>query len=351
MFVLIVTLIIAIFMQRYLLNHSLDGVTFTLSATTSVVSPNEPFQIQSLISNNKKHMPVLLQIQELLPVEISLADSPQEDTAPKHNHFYHQYTQYMRPMDCVTRSHCATLPHRGRYFFSGANLYGNDFLGIQERQIRVECYAEIVVAPAPLSSPKLEDTLGGFLGDLSVRRFIMEDPVLTVGFREYSGREPMRALAWNQIARGRGLMVKQYDYTTEPSVTLLLNITEGTHPQIEDCYSIARSVCETLEKKHIRYHIITNAASAGFYEFWNSVTSGLGSQHFNKVLEGLGRATYDHTESLFAMLNRAYHQSNAHDYHILITPQENSQTHRYVQQFSALKGGSVQVITPVEVLS
>ena len=46
------------------------------------------------------------------------------------------------------------------------------------------------------------DVLSGFLGDVSVRRFIYEDPVLTTGFREYTGREPMKHISWTQSARG-----------------------------------------------------------------------------------------------------------------------------------------------------
>ena len=52
---------------------------------------------------------------------------------------------------------------------------------------------------------------GGELGDLSARRFILDDPTMLLGYREYTGREPMKQISWKQTAkvgrlrrRGRG---------------------------------------------------------------------------------------------------------------------------------------------------
>ncbi len=66
--------------------------------------------------------------------------------------------------------------------------------------------------------------LGGVIGDISVNRFIFEDPMLTVGFSEYTGREPMRDISWTQSARLGRMMVKNYDHTVDLSVTILLNV-------------------------------------------------------------------------------------------------------------------------------
>lgn len=58
--------------------------------------------------------------------------------------------------------------------------------------------------------------LGGFLGELSVNRYLYEDPILTAGYRSYTSGDPMRSIAWKQSVQGQGLMVKKWDYTTEP---------------------------------------------------------------------------------------------------------------------------------------
>ena len=80
---------------------------------------------------------------------------------------------------------------------------------------------EVVVIPPRCENSNVLRTLGGFLGDISVRRFILEDPLLTVGFREYTGREPMKSISWTQSARVGRPLVKQYDHTVDATVTVL----------------------------------------------------------------------------------------------------------------------------------
>ena len=51
---------------------------------------------------------------------------------------------------------------------------------------------------------ELEEMLGGFLGELSVNRYLYEDPILTAGYRPYTSGDPMRSIAWKQSVRGAG---------------------------------------------------------------------------------------------------------------------------------------------------
>lgn len=349
MLLLLAVVIIAFLAQRYVLEHALDGVTYTLKTSPVLVDPDVPFEIITTLENHKKWIPVLLQIQELLPDCITILGDQKDRFHSINKTLFHDYSQYLTRKGKATRVFHATLPKRGRFIFPGANISANDFFGISESTTLMEAYVEVVVIPAPWNSTKLNDALGGFLGDLSVQRYIMEDPVLTIGFREYTGREPMRAISWSQTAKGRGLLVKQYDYTTEATVTVILSVDGGTSEQIESCFSITRTVCEQLERQKIRYDFLTNATSAGALGLWRSVPEGLGTQHLNTILEGMGRATHDRTESLHSTLNRAYTQSNTNSSHILILPSENQESRRYTAQFSAMKSGSIQIFTPQEV--
>ncbi len=349
MLLLLAVVIMAFLAQRYVLEHALDGVTYSLTTSPNLVDPDVPFEIITTMHNYKKWMPVLLQIQELLPDKITILGDQKDRFHSINKTLFHDYSQYLPRKGKAVRIFHATLPQRGRYIFPGANISANDFFGISESTTLLDVYTEVVVIPARWNSTKLNDALGGFLGNISVQRYIMEDPVLTVSFREYTGREPMRAISWNQTAKGRGLLVKQYDYTTEATVTVILSVDGGSPDQVESCFSIARTVCEQLEKQKIRYDFLTNATSAGALGLWRSVPEGLGTQHLNTILEGMGRATHDRTESLRATLNRAYTQANTNSSHILILPQENQDSRRYTTQFASMKGGSIQVFTPQEV--
>lgn len=188
-----------------------------------------------------------------------------------------------------------TIAQRGRYVLSHPNILGGDFLGLSETRQEIKIFREVIAAPEPQADEKTRELLGSFLGDYSVQRYLYEDPVMTAGYREYTGREPMKQISWKQSAHSMGLMVREYDHTVEPVLTLLLNVEtaqERKEPVLETCYSLARTVCQELEDRGIKYVFCTNAAQAGAVGGSHMVREGLGHQHFLKVLECLGRGLY-----------------------------------------------------------
>ena len=129
----------------------------------------------------------------------------------------------------------------------------------------------------------------GFMGDVSVRRFIYEDPILTIGCRDYTGKEPMKNISWQHTARAGKVLVNQYDHTAESNVCIVLNIDGDSRFDIERCYEITRSVCEELEKRKIAYEFFTNADLEGpLGNKFSWVEEGLGRRHFGTIMYGLG---------------------------------------------------------------
>lgn len=349
---LLILLAVGAWAERWSLEHGLDGVVYALTPDRLTVDPGEPFRITTRIGNRKR-MPVsFLKVQELLPRDITLSDESGLTVRRDEENARLTSTLYLSGRKTSERTLEATLPRRGRYFFRGCTLYGGDFLGLSQDVQYVTQNAEVVVYPARCESREVSSVLGGFLGDISVQRFILEDPVLTVGFREYTGREPFRSISWAQSARAGELMVKQYDYTAEPSVTVILNVEhqgELTHDmanRIEACYSIARTVCEELENSAIRYDFLTNATAAGALGVWSTVEEGIGARHLDTVLEGLGRATYDKTSSFDRLCARSMRRTDAGRGRIVITPELLPEHRAALDKLQTLRGGTIQVLTP-----
>lgn len=197
---------------------------------------------------------------------------------------------YLMPRQRLTRTLQAKLPKRGRYLFLGCRINGGDLLGLQDDYRTLSLFKEVVVMPRRAASPSFDMLLGGMIGDISVNRFIFEDPMLTIGFSDYTGREPMRDISWTQSARLGRMMVKNYDHTIDLSVTILLNVQSVLNvfeedDKLEECCSIARSVCEQLESKHIQYSFLSNAIPSGTTSLYTDIEQGLGSGHFYGVME------------------------------------------------------------------
>lgn len=307
--------ILALTLQSVTLRHSLDKVSYDLRTSNPTAECGESFLITTTLENKKRFPVMFLKVSENLPLEITVdtggtgASCHTTRLGGEVKVARLTQTLYLMPRQRYSRRLSASLPKRGRYFFRGAMLTGGDLLGLKETSANINRLREMVVLPRRVDAGALKNAFGNYLGDVSVRRFILEDPILTVGFREYTGREPMKAISWPRSARDGRLMVKQYDYTQEMTATVILNVRcpDGSFAaeDIERGFSLARFACEELESRRIAYDFLTNATAAGAAAAWSSVSGGLGAYHLSTILEGLGRATYDYTEPFEATLLRS----------------------------------------------
>ena len=303
---LIIGLILVILLQLLTRNRDLPILEADRHAGSVLTEPDKTFPLQVTLTNRSRW--------------------PVPHAGVRGNvHFSREgsfsFTTWLLPHQQVRREFPLTVPNRGRYLFGDIQVFCGDFLGLQESTKTCGSYQEIVVAPTPLPGCRAEILMGGFLGDISTRRFILEDPMLTLGYREYTSRDPMKRIAWNQTARKNTLMVKQSDYTVEPSVSVIVNVqTDLTYWEepLENCFRAARSVCELLEQKGIHYSFSTNTRLLG-RRHTNSGISGLGQRHFHDVLEMLGRSCREYTSTLDQLLEQEL-QRPGYSGRILITP-------------------------------
>lgn len=338
---LVILIVIGSALQLWSMKHGLDGVSHVYNPSKSIVEPEEVFQILSTVTNTSLRFISFLEVRESIPPEIEKVPGMEE-----------KYSLFLMPRQCFHHITDVKALKRGCYYLSGALIKGGDFLGISENFLSVPQRREVLVIPPLYSEFRLKDTVGGFLGDISVNRFIMEDPVLTMGFREYTGREPMKMISWSQSAKNRRLIVKKYDYTLELVVTVILNVEchvdKETAPVIEDCFAIARTVCEYLEEKHIKYSFATNANITGTISTWDSIPDGLGSAHLMKILEGLARASYGYVRPFKSILNKAYKNTEQGRSHIIITPKLTDDYRHSISKLRDFTGMQVLVLTPGE---
>ena len=339
-------------LERNWASWALDRLTYSFSCDTLLAEPGQPVTLSSTVENRSR-MPILyVQLLEYLPAAATLL----EDEAWMAEHVR------ARPLEvCVedassllprrrrTSRTRFSLPQRGWYRLGGVTLSAGDFLGLRESLRREAATGEVVVIPSRCADPGILQTLGGFLGDISVRRFILEDPILTVGFREYTGREPMKAISWPQSARAGQLLVKQYDYTVDVTATVLLNAEGGGRGQLEQCYRLTRTVCEALEAKGIPYDFRTNGDLTGPVDFLSWVSEGLGRQHLNTILYGLGRANCRCRGSLEQLVQKCLLQPRPGQSYIVVTPPLSPRGSQLLERLRAASGGSVCVLTGEEV--
>lgn len=247
----------------------------------------------------------------------------------------------------VTRSVSFSLPRRGVYPIGEHRMSAGDLLGIQEGT-KHGGGKTLVIIPQRSRNYRSMEALGGFLGDVSVRRFILEDPILTVGFRDYTGAEPMKAVSWTRTAIAGKLQVKQFDHTAEQTVTVLLDVDGASGEVLEECFRLTRSVCEELEKRKIPYGFRTNGNLNSPVGKIFSLAEGLGGQHLDTILYALGRADNTCFRSLRSLAREALRQRKLNEAYVVITPGVTDQTMEVLKWLESSAGNPVCVLSGSE---
>ncbi|MCL2408263.1 MAG: DUF58 domain-containing protein [Oscillospiraceae bacterium] len=344
-----ILIVVAAFFQFRAMRNALKGIGYSTLCSKLLVEPDEPLEMVTTISNTSRRFVPFIKLDEVLPRGTTVLDETIRTTIDIKENIRRMSSAYMMPRSKLERRLPISLPRRGRYLFRGAELSGGDFLGWNDEKRSFFALNEVVVYPKAAPVDNLDSVLGGFLGDVSVRRFIMEDPVLTVGAREYTGREPLKQISWTHSAKTARMMVKQFDYTVEPVVSVMLDVNTKKHLEekeqlIENCFSLARSVCQLLEKKGIAYDFITNSTTGNALSSWSYMGEGLGRGHLFSILEGLGRATYDCIESFGTTIEKMKRHREGNRSVIIITSERDGNKHQAAHRLRELTGGSVTFI-------
>ena len=357
MILIIIALAIVIYCtEMWSIRNAMTGIKYQSDCSKILVEPDAEFNLVSTVSNRSRRFVPFIRIEEMLPPESKVHVDRVVLRQTHTRQLRLLSSTYLMPKSSLERSVRLSIPARGTYLFQGANLRVGDFLGISETGEYFASLNEVVVYPKAVPRPDINDMLGGFLGEISARRFILEDPVLSVGTREYTGREPMKNIAWNHSARLGRLMVRQFDYTIEPSVSVVLDMNAQQTARdpdalIENCFSLARSVCMILEEKGIRYDFITNATTANAISRWSYMAEGLGGRHYYAILEGLGRASRRSIESFGATITRIIGKQEHNKASIIITPDRDSGKQRFMEKLQSQNGGNAILLYGEDVAS
>ena len=140
-----------------------------------------------------------------------------------------------------------------------------------ERQLETDC--RIVVYPRILSDDELPDPAHRWLGDAVVKRWIMPDPFLVNGIRDYRAGDSVRDVHWRASARTGELRVKVRDFTSDPRAMVILNVQTSAQQwadvglqdeeTVEQAIRIAATICVRALRFGMDAGFATNACLQG----------------------------------------------------------------------------------------
>lgn len=345
--ILILAALILTVLERIWMPLALKALRFAGSCDHIMAEPGETVTWTGTVENHSRLPIPFARLQESFPAESQPVGDPRWIRAHCKRSVYQWYAEErfaLRPRQRATRKVSMTFRRRGAYAIGSWRLSAGDILGLREASREGDAQ-QIVIIPEHAGRQQSLQALGGFLGDISVRRFILEDPILTVGFRDYTGREPMKAISWTRTAAAGTMQVKQYDHTAEQTATVLLNVEGGTPQELEGCFRLARTVCERLEKEKIPFGFRTNGNLPGPVSKLFYLADGLGSQHLSTILYALGRADYTCFRTFRNMVRESLRHRRNNEAYIVITPALTDEVQATLRALESAVGSGLCVLT------
>ena len=220
---------------------------------------------------------------------------------------------FLMPHSGVKGTIAFSLKQRGSCRLGRIYLETGDFLGLQNEVISRDIDLR-VVCTARLSDREPDiRALGGLLGEITARRFICEDPSLVLGYREYTGREPLKDISWNQTAKMGTLMVKNHDFTVDVDTAILVDMEVTEKQNVERCLSLVRTTAEYLEGQKIPYSLHSNG---DLFE----TERGVGRKHLFEIQRRIGESHFTRYVSFETMVRRVLVSASGSRGYIVILP-------------------------------
>lgn len=222
--VLIIVAVILIIEQLIFRKFLLRGVSYSVRFSVHEAMEGETIEIIEEVINDKK-LPV-----PWLKTEICtsrwLKFSGSSSVGAGEERFVPSIFS-LRPKQKYTRVRKVTALKRGLFSLKNVSVVATDLFGFITLSKTIAIDDSVRILPTPYELYEGDLSSEELIGEITVRRFLCEDPFLISGPREYTGREPMNRIHWSGTARGARIMAYKNDFSTENEGAILLNLQKS----------------------------------------------------------------------------------------------------------------------------
>ncbi|MEF2966396.1 DUF58 domain-containing protein [Paenibacillus sp. M1] len=326
---------------------ALKGVRYTRYFTKRAVFEEESLEMVEVISNAKPLPLPWLRLESSMAAGIAFGKQKNLDVYSGDIYQNHISLFYLRPYRQITRRHRVSCSRRGLYRLESATLTTGDPLGVTRMTQKFDLNLELLVYPRILELGELPLPNHSWLGSLPVRRWIVEDPFLTSGVREYRAGDDLKSINWKATARTGALQVHQRDYTADHRLMICLNVEDSetmwrniTEPErIELGIRFAASVAGYALRHGIETGLMCNARLAdGPRESIVIGPSGDAGQ-LEWLLDTLARVVLDRTVSMSRLLEETVEQGTRDTDFLIISAHRGEKLHAQADELLRLGNG------------
>jgi uncharacterized protein (DUF58 family) len=297
---ILLTFILLMLLQAYLFRRT-GLLRIRYDRRLSVRSCHEGDEIEMVETiENRKWLPVpWLRVESQMPAALSFGTQANFDVSAGNIYQNHKSLFSLMPYTRITRRHTVKCIKRGYYRAESVSMTAGDLFGFASATRRIDIGFELIVYPKPLLPEEWDLPAHSWMGEAVVRRWIVDDPFLIAGTREYRYGDPLKGINWKASARTGKLQVHKRDYSADHRLMIVLNVEDhegmwsvATDDElVEYGLSAAAGMARHAMENGLEAGFAANAAEAGRTgeEKPAYVEPDAGHPHLTAIFESMAR--------------------------------------------------------------
>ncbi|WP_058306727.1 DUF58 domain-containing protein [Gracilibacillus massiliensis] len=353
----IVVLLMIVFLQGFLYGKvGLRGITYKRDFTQTTVFEGEKIEMVDEIAN-KKLLPVpwIRLESKMSPYLITQSE---RELQVNEGEMFHRTLFSLLPYQKITRRHHLIGTKRGYYPLNTVSVTTGDGVGFGEVFDSFEASTAVTVYPTIVSLDDIPLPSHSWLGDIIVKRWIVEDPFLQAGIREYQQGDPLNSINWKATARTQDLQINKKDFTADHHLMIYVNFdtNEDIRMPIEQPEVIEKglSYAASLANYTIDQGISTGFGCNGYYvEPFTNTTERIKSsvriepsnsgQQISYILDAIAKVKMDRSRNFRAFLQEDVENGLTKTDIIIFSLNRTEKMERQIAQLESY-GNAVEVV-------
>lgn len=210
----------------------------------------------------------------------------------------------------ITRTFTIECNTRGHHRYGPALIATGDGFGFFSRKVTLPDEQYLIVYPRLYTAGELQLPAKNPFGELRARSQLFEDPLRTVGVREWQNADDSRRIHWKATARHQELLSRIYEPSSEQQILVVLNVAtmarhwHGTIPELlERAISVAASLAALAAQDRIAIGLVANGTLPGSDQPLR-LLPGRSPDQLVRILELLAAVTPFASDTIEVLLRR-----------------------------------------------
>jgi len=249
--------------------YSYHGLSYQRSFSEDRAFQGETITLQMEVRNRKLLPLPWLNISDQFPTTLPLSDKTL--TADSTTNIAWMRTFWsLAPFQKIRRTVEVDCVERGFFQYGPAKLHTGDGFGFFSSKATLPKQDRLIVYPRLYSVVDLNIPTRNPFGNSRATGQLFEDPLRTVGIREWQQRDSLRRIHWKATARHQELLSRIYEPSEEQQILIFLNVAtlerhwHGHIPELQErTISVAGSLAALAIEERLSVGLIANGTLPG----------------------------------------------------------------------------------------